>query len=63
VTGRICLTADEAFQAGFDAPCEHQVPDPAACPDCRLTTAEIRRLAVLLRSEPPAKIAPHAAAA
>lgn len=45
----ICRTPDEAFQAGYDAPCEHQLPDPTQCPDCRLTDAEIARLAVLHR--------------
>ncbi|NEB00590.1 hypothetical protein [Streptomyces sp. SID13726] len=45
------LTADAAFLAGFEEPCEHLVPDPNDCPKCRLTEAEIRRLAVLLRSD------------
>lgn len=53
MTSRI-LTPEEAFEAGFAEPCEHQVPDPSDCPKCRLTEAEIRRLAVLLRSDPPA---------
>lgn len=52
MTGRICRTADEAFQAGFEEPCEHQVPDPEDCPQCRLTEAEIGRLVVLLRRDP-----------
>lgn len=51
MTGQICLTPDQAFEAGFSEPCEHLVPDPNDCPQCRLTEAEIRRLAVLLRSE------------
>ncbi|MFJ9377754.1 hypothetical protein [Streptomyces sp. NPDC101455] len=60
---RICLSADEAFEAGFKAPCEHLVPDPNDCPRCRLTEAEIRRLVVLLRSDPlTAASAPAAAA-
>jgi hypothetical protein len=45
---QICMTADEAFEAGFNEPCEHGTP-PNACPDCRLTNAEIGRLVVLLR--------------
>jgi hypothetical protein len=45
----ICLTTDESFQAGWEAPCEHGVPDPNRCPRCRLTDEEIRRLAVLHR--------------
>ncbi|GAA2107566.1 hypothetical protein [Streptomyces synnematoformans] len=43
----MCRTPDEAFQAGWDAPCEHGVPVPDDCPRCRLTGAEIGRLAVL----------------
>ncbi|WP_329597793.1 hypothetical protein OIE43_18970 [Streptomyces pseudovenezuelae] len=54
MTGRICLTPEEAFEAGFEEPCEHLVPDPSDCPSCRLTEAEIRRLVVLLRSDLPA---------
>lgn len=46
---RICRTAEEAFQAGFEAPCEHLVPDPNDCPRCRLTDDEVARLAVLHR--------------
>lgn len=45
---RICRTPQEAFEAGFNAPCEHGVPRPPNCPRCRLTEAEIGRLAVLL---------------
>ncbi|MGW6292425.1 hypothetical protein [Streptomyces sp. NPDC055058] len=45
----ICHTPVEAFQAGYDEPCEHGVPDPADCPGCRLTDSEIARLAVLHR--------------
>ena len=45
----ICRTPDQAFQAGYDEPCVHQVPNPSDCPDCRLTDDEIARLAVLNR--------------
>lgn len=44
---RICRTADEAFQAGWDEPCDHGI-DPAECSTCGLTDAEITRLVVLL---------------
>ncbi|MFM9645676.1 hypothetical protein ACKI1S_05945 [Streptomyces galilaeus] len=63
MNGRICLSPDEAFEAGFEAPCEHLVPNPNDCPECRLSGAEIRRLAVLLRSEPLAESRAHRAAA
>lgn len=63
MTGRICLSTDEAFEAGFNEPCEHHVSDPNACPDCRLSAAEIRRLVVLLRGESLPESAPRAAAA
>ncbi|WP_155997921.1 hypothetical protein [Streptomonospora sp. PA3] len=44
----VCVTAEDAFRAGFEADCEHgDAPD--VCPSCRLTDAEIGRLAVLLR--------------
>lgn len=52
MSGRICLSAQEAFEAGFQEACEHRVPDPNDCPACRLSEAEIRRLAVLLQEEP-----------
>ena len=52
---RICLTPDEAFEVGFEEPCEHSVPDPNDCPGCRLSGDEIRRLAVLLRGETAAQ--------
>lgn len=55
MSGRICLTPDEAFEAGFEEACEHSVPDPNDCPHCRLSVAEIRRFAVLLRGEPAAE--------
>lgn len=42
-------TADEAWAAGWDAPCAHGFPDLRDCGDCRLTPAEIGSLAVLLR--------------
>lgn len=45
---RICRTPEEAWQAGWDEPCQHGVPDITQCPACRLTEAEIGRLAVLL---------------
>lgn len=60
---RICLSAEEAFAAGFEEPCEHRVPSPADCPDCRLTAAEISRLSVLLRDAHLAAERPSAAAA
>jgi hypothetical protein len=44
-----CRTVADAFAAGWNAPCEHGDPDPSACADCRLTTSEIRSLAVLLK--------------
>lgn len=62
MTSRI-LTPDEAFEAGFSEPCEHRVPDPNDCPKCRLSEAEIRRLAVLLRSETATTASSDAAAA
>ncbi|MFI1030775.1 hypothetical protein [Streptomyces sp. NPDC020951] len=63
MTGRICLSPEEAFEAGFEEPCEHLVPNPADCPDCRLTAAEISRLSVLLRDAHHATERPAAAAA
>jgi hypothetical protein len=42
-------TLEEAFQAGWDAPCEHGIPNPTECPDCRLTPEEIRWLVALHR--------------
>ncbi|HEY5832424.1 hypothetical protein [Streptomyces sp.] len=44
----ICRTADEAWQAGWDAPCEHGL-GPGDCPRCALTAEEIARLAILHR--------------
>ncbi|MGC5034142.1 hypothetical protein ACPXCS_06065 [Streptomyces sp. DT190] len=63
MTGRICLNADAAFEAGFNEPCEHLVSDPNDCPKCRLTKAEIGRLTVLLRGEAAAEPAARTAAA
>lgn len=45
----MCRTPEEAFQAGWDAPCEHGVPDPVDCPGCRLKPEEITRIAILFR--------------
>lgn len=45
----ICRTVEDAFQAGLNAPCEHGIPNPVDCPDCRLTPAEIERLVVMHR--------------
>lgn len=45
----ICRTREEAFQAGWHAPCEHGVSNPVDCPTCRLTPEEIARLALLHR--------------
>ncbi|MDN3021570.1 hypothetical protein [Streptomyces sp. S.PB5] len=46
---RVCLTPEEAFEAGFNDSCQHDQPDPNDCPRCRLTDAEIGRLVVLLQ--------------
>lgn len=46
---RICRTPEDAWQAGWDAPCEHGIADITQCPACRLTPAEIGRIAILLR--------------
>jgi hypothetical protein len=45
----MCRTFEEAFQAGWDAPCEHNVPNPVDCPGCRLTPEEAAALALLHR--------------
>lgn len=45
--GRICRTAEEAFQAGWDETCEHNA-DPGKCRVCGLTDTEVTRLVVLL---------------
>lgn len=45
----ICRTPEEAFQAGWDAPCEHGVPNPNDCPRCELTPEEIAWIADLMR--------------
>jgi hypothetical protein len=59
----ICLTADEAWRAGYEAPCEHGQGDPTACDRCALTASEIARLAVLHRPylQPPVSRAQRAA--
>jgi hypothetical protein len=44
----ICRTAEEAFRAGWDEPCDHGFADPGECADCGLTDAEIGQLVVLL---------------
>ena len=49
MNGRICLSVEQAFDAGFAEPCEHLVPNPNDCSRCRLTDAEIGRLVVLLQ--------------
>ncbi|MET9089652.1 hypothetical protein ABZX77_48680 [Streptomyces sp. NPDC004237] len=63
MNGRICLTVDEAFTAGFEEPCEHRVPNPNDCSRCRLSEAEVRRLAVLVRTAPAVELTAHATAA
>lgn len=63
MTGRVCLTVDEAFEAGFNEPCAHDVPDPEDCPGCRLTDTEIGRLAVLLQGAVRPRTQPNATAA
>ncbi|MCQ9178731.1 hypothetical protein KMT30_06735 [Streptomyces sp. IBSBF 2953] len=45
---RICRTANEAFAAGWDEPCEHGQPDPGECRQCGLTDVEVERLSVVL---------------
>ena len=45
----MCQTPEEAFQAGWEAPCEHDIADPNDCPQCRLTPEEIARIALLMR--------------
>jgi hypothetical protein len=45
----MCRTPEEAFQAGWDAPCEHGIPNPVDCPGCRLSPEEITALVVLHR--------------
>ena len=46
---KVCRTPEEAFEAGWNSPCEHDIADPTKCPRCRLTPAEIGRLAALHR--------------
>lgn len=45
----MCRTPEEAFQAGWEEPCEHGSKDPGDCPECRLTPEEIARIALLMR--------------
>ncbi|MFE2940983.1 hypothetical protein ACFXKG_18260 [Streptomyces sp. NPDC059255] len=52
MTRRVCRTVDDAWAAGWDAPCGHGITDLRNCPDCRLTPAEIGALATLLRPSP-----------
>lgn len=49
MAGRICHSPEDAFRAGWEEPCDHAFPEPADCPQCGLTDAEIASLAVLLR--------------
>ncbi|SHI65184.1 hypothetical protein [Streptomyces sp. 3214.6] len=45
--GRICRTPQEAFQAGWDETCDHDL-DPGKCRVCGLTDTEIAQLVVLI---------------
>ncbi len=47
MAARICRTSEEAFQAGWNEPCDHGA-DPGQSPECRLTDAEIGQLVTLL---------------
>ncbi|MHC3474627.1 hypothetical protein ACYF6T_38860 [Streptomyces sp. 7R007] len=47
MSARICRTADEAFDAGWNASCDHGA-DPASCLACGLTDSEIARVVTLL---------------
>ncbi|MEW2570459.1 hypothetical protein [Streptomyces sp. NPDC047070] len=60
MSGRICLTPAEAFEAGFAELCEHEAA-PERCPQCRLTPAEIGRLVVLLQGAARVSAQPAAA--
>lgn len=62
MSGRICLTPDQAFEAGFAEPCEHALA-PEKCRQCRLSDAEIGRLVVLLQDAPRASAQSATAAA
>lgn len=44
---QLCRTPEDAWRAGWEAPCEHGA-DPTACGRCRLRPEEIARLTVLL---------------
>ncbi|MFG2899556.1 hypothetical protein ACGFZH_21045 [Streptomyces zaomyceticus] len=57
----ICRTPEEAFAAGLDEACEHDVP-PAACELCQLSEPEITRLVVLYRDHLPPTAASSEAA-
>lgn len=46
---RVCRTPDEIFAAGMNAACEHGISPMRRCEHCRLSPAEIGRLAVLHR--------------
>ncbi|MGQ4486853.1 hypothetical protein ACN6LM_003868 [Streptomyces sp. SAS_281] len=48
----ICRNAAEAFQAGWNEQCVHDV-DPVLCPTCQLTADEITALSVLHRTAAP----------
>ncbi|MFI5973604.1 hypothetical protein [Streptomyces sp. NPDC051452] len=61
MSARICRTAEEAFQAGWDEKCDHDT-DPGVCPECGLTDTEIARLVILL-SHPAAPTSAVRAAA
>ncbi|MET9081378.1 hypothetical protein ABZX77_05655 [Streptomyces sp. NPDC004237] len=43
----ICRTSADAFQAGWNEPCDHGA-DPTQCRHCCLTDVEIERLVILL---------------
>lgn len=58
-----CRTVADAWQAGWDEPCEHGVLDLADCGHCALTMAEISRLVLLHRPYLVAQTAQHRTAA
>lgn len=62
MSGRICLTPEQAFEAGFAELCEHEIA-PEKCRQCRLSEAEIGRLVVLLQGAARASTHSTAAAA
>lgn len=57
---RICRTPEEILAAGMHAACGHGISPMRDCVDCRLSPAEIGRLAVLHR--PHVQAAAEAAA-